>query len=293
MQDVRLQAFRGLAVQRGALAHAEAVLLVHDRNRQAVEGHVLLDQRVGADDQRELAAGQLGKCIGAHRPRGRARQQRRGHGLRPEQALDRGEVLLRQRLGRRHQRGLHPVLDRAQHGGQRHDRLARPHLAHEQPLHRALFGEIVEYLLDGAALVAGRLERQALAQPALGQLERAVEGRRGRGGLAHGAPAQERELQQQQLVEGQPSAPARRVALGVREVHGAERGGAAGQSLAGAQARRPGARGRPRDRRSALRPSPPRGRAGARRRAATRAAARPRQRRRHGARARRRGSASR
>ena len=85
----------------------------------------------------------------------------------------------------------------------------------------------MEYLLDGAGLVAGRLERQALAQPALGQLERAVEGRRGRGGLAHGAPAQERELEQQQLVEGQPSTPAGRIALGVREVHGRERRGAA------------------------------------------------------------------
>ena len=238
VQHVRLQAFRGLAVECRALTNAEAVLLVHDRDRQAVEGHVLLDQRVGPDDQRELAGGQLGQHVGAPRPRGRARQQRRGHRLPTEQALDRGEVLLRQRLGRCHQRGLHPVLDGAQHGGQRHDRLARPHLAHEQPLHRTLVGEIVEYLLDGAGLVAGRLERQALAQPAIGQIQRAVEGRRGRRGLANGAPAQERELQQQQLVEGQPPAPAGRVARGLGEVHGAEGRGAARQSLARAQARR-------------------------------------------------------
>ncbi len=121
---------------------------------------------------------------------------------------------------------------------QRHDRLARPHLAHEQTLHRALARKIAEYLLDGAALVAGRHERQCLAQPAIGQLERAVEGRCGRRRLAHGPPAQERELEQQQLVEGQPAAPAGRVALGVREVHGGERRGAAGQPLARAQARR-------------------------------------------------------
>src|SRR3546814_15654764 len=39
--------------------HAEAVLFVDDRQRQVVEGHALLHQRVGADHDLRLAFGHL------------------------------------------------------------------------------------------------------------------------------------------------------------------------------------------------------------------------------------------
>ena len=55
-----------------------------------------------------------------------------------EQRVERAVVLLGERLGGRHQRGLRAVLDRAQHRLQGDDRLARSDLAHQQPLHRAL-----------------------------------------------------------------------------------------------------------------------------------------------------------
>ena len=42
--------------QREPLMHAEAVLLVDDREREIVERDVLLEQRVGADQQVDLAA---------------------------------------------------------------------------------------------------------------------------------------------------------------------------------------------------------------------------------------------
>ncbi len=48
-----------LAVQHGALAHAEAMLLVDDADRQAPELDVGLDQRVRPDDHRELAGREL------------------------------------------------------------------------------------------------------------------------------------------------------------------------------------------------------------------------------------------
>ena len=47
---------RALGVQRHALAHAETMLLVDYRQRQVAKVHVWLDQRVRADDQRQLAA---------------------------------------------------------------------------------------------------------------------------------------------------------------------------------------------------------------------------------------------
>src|ERR671928_44897 len=59
MQHVRDEPGRRLGVERGALAHAEAVLLVDHRHGEAVEPHGVLDQRVRADDQPELAAREL------------------------------------------------------------------------------------------------------------------------------------------------------------------------------------------------------------------------------------------
>ena len=48
---------RALLAQREALMHAEAVLLVDDHQAEARELHRLLEQRVGAHDQLDLAAG--------------------------------------------------------------------------------------------------------------------------------------------------------------------------------------------------------------------------------------------
>ena len=64
---------RPLAVERRALAHAEAVLLVDDDDGERGELDGRLDQRVGADDQRQLAAGELAEDVGAARRGRRAR----------------------------------------------------------------------------------------------------------------------------------------------------------------------------------------------------------------------------
>ncbi len=69
VQDVRHQALLRLGVERRALAHAEAMLLVDDDDGEAVEAHVGLDERVRADDERQLAAGELVEDVGcAGRP---------------------------------------------------------------------------------------------------------------------------------------------------------------------------------------------------------------------------------
>ena len=58
-----------LVAQRQALVHAEAVLFVHDHQRQFAEGHALLHQRVGADHDLPFAAGDLRQSGGAARAR--------------------------------------------------------------------------------------------------------------------------------------------------------------------------------------------------------------------------------
>ena len=60
VQDVRGRGpSRRLRVERGALADAEAVLLVDDGDGEAGEADVGLDQRVRADDEAQLAGGEL------------------------------------------------------------------------------------------------------------------------------------------------------------------------------------------------------------------------------------------
>ncbi len=146
-------------------------------------------------------------------------------------------MLLGERLGRRHQRALIAVLDRAQQRVQRDDGLARPDLAHQQPLHRARLREVAVELRERPLLVAGQRERQHRLEPAGGQLALAVEHRRG--GVLAPAPAaaQQRQLHQQQLVEREPAPALLLVCVARREVCRRERAAAVGQALAGSQPR--------------------------------------------------------
>ena len=60
-----------LARERQPLVHAEAVLLVDDGQREIVERHVFLKQRMGADDEIDIAGGERRRE--SPRARGRAR----------------------------------------------------------------------------------------------------------------------------------------------------------------------------------------------------------------------------
>ena len=135
-------------------------MLVDDDDGEAVELDRRLDQRVGADDESELARRELGQHVGPPRGRRRAREQRHRHQLAGHELGDGGEVLLGQRLGRRHQRGLHPLLDRAQQRVERDDGLARADVALQQPLHGNRAGEVDVDLAHRLLLVRRQREGQ-------------------------------------------------------------------------------------------------------------------------------------
>ena len=219
-----------LAAQLVALQHAEAVLLVHHRQAEALEGHLLLDQRVGADRDLRL-------------PRQEPRQGRApGRALEGRgEELDRVvavlqpaaqvvEVLLGQDLGGRHEGRLVAVLDRHQHGQQRHHRLAGAHVALQQPVHRARRAQVVGDLAQHAPLGAGQPEGQhALDRLALARAD--LEGQAlAQGALARVARGQP-ELEQEQLLEDQAAVPRAagrverpRVLALLRQVHAAQGG---------------------------------------------------------------------
>ena len=122
VERVRDETLGRLRVERRALAHAEAVLLVHDHDGEVAELHRLLDQRVSAHHELELPVRQPVEQLAP--PRGaRGAGEELHRQLAAEQRVERAVVLLGERLGRRHQRRLGAVLDRAQHRRQRYDRV--------------------------------------------------------------------------------------------------------------------------------------------------------------------------
>ena len=132
--------------------HAEAMLLVDDRQREVAERDLLLEQRVGADQQIDLADGEPFEHLGALAAALAAGQDRDRDAGRGGERRDRVEMLARQDLGRRHQRGLAAGLDHGGGGEQRHHGLARADVALQQPQHALGLGEIGDDLVDGALL---------------------------------------------------------------------------------------------------------------------------------------------
>ena len=147
----------GLALggQGGALGHAEAVLLVGYREPQVMKLHILGDEGVGAHHQVHLPLGNgLAKPLFLGR-RERAGEQAHTNSRRLQQGGEGAGVLLGQHLGGGHEGGLHPGL-----GGQigppgGHHRLARAHVALNQPVHGTAGAEVGGHLLHHPALGLG------------------------------------------------------------------------------------------------------------------------------------------
>ena len=121
--------------ERGALLHAEAMLLVDHHQSQPPKRDALLEQRVGTHDDPRLACGNPlpHRCLlGGGLP---PQQQLRLELQRRQQRFQRGTVLLGQQLGGSHERGLEVVLHRQQHREESHHRLSGAHVAHQQPVH--------------------------------------------------------------------------------------------------------------------------------------------------------------
>ena len=213
------------SAKRLALLDAEAVLLVDDRDRRRSRG------RPPPGSARACRRGST-RPPAASRARLPTELVSRPHGDAELAAelLDREEVLLGERLGRRHQRALVAALDRAQERVERDDRLAGADVALEQPLHRRRAGEVAVDLRDRLLLVLGQRERKRRAV-ALDQLARLAERRRDLL-LALARAAGEPELEHEQLVEREPPPPRLRLLERPRPVQRVERVGAPRQPLA-------------------------------------------------------------
>ncbi len=131
-------------------------------------------------------------------------------------------MLLGEQLGRRHEGGLKVILGGQQHGEQCHDRLARAHVAHEQPVHAVRRRHVARNLAERAMLVLGQLPRQGLAE-AGGQVAPQRKCHPAPAPLGHGSRADEHELEVEQFVERQPPPALLRLGGRAGTVYRAER----------------------------------------------------------------------
>ena len=197
-----------LGLQLHALMHAEAVLLVHHRQAQIRERDVLRKQRMGADQDVDLARRQLGQGLVRGLRLFRARSGRPAARRPPRHRAPATPDAGAPEFGRRHQRRLQAGFHRAQHGQQRHDGLAGADIALQQPQHALRRCHVLFDFGQRLQLRIGQGEGQG--GDGLGLQLAGAGDRRGPCRRAGGADQQQRQLVGQQLVIGQPLARRRR-----------------------------------------------------------------------------------
>ena len=133
-----------LAAERRALGDAEAVLLV-DHGQAEARGSVTpscTSACVPTTQPISPAAAAASTPL-ARLPAHRVGEERHlARRAAPRSCGQRQEVLLGQDLGGRHERGLVAGLDRGEDGERGHHRLARAHVALQQPVHRVGLGHV-------------------------------------------------------------------------------------------------------------------------------------------------------
>ena len=132
--------------------HAEAVLLIDHRKREVVEGDILLEQRMGADQELDVAARESLERVAALAAAFASGQDRDLDAGCGGERRNRRMVLAGENLRRSHQGGLAAGFDGGRRSQQRHHRLARADVALQQPQHALGLGEVIDDLGDRARL---------------------------------------------------------------------------------------------------------------------------------------------
>ena len=157
-------------------------------------------------------------------------------------------MLLGEGLRGRHQRALTPVLDRAQERVERYDRLPRADVPLQETLHGNGAHEIDVDVLDRALLMLGQAKREYVAiagNEVAGGTERRRDLR-----LTFPAPRSQTDLQDEQLVEGEPRTTFLRLLARPRPVQSPQRIASLRQALALLHSGRERVQSRPRQRRT-------------------------------------------
>ena len=166
------------------------------------KARALREERVGPDHQARPAGGDPLARLALQRRGQTGRQQLDALPRRRQQALEGAGVLLREDLGRRHQRRLPAVLGRRHHRQRRDDRLPRADVAHQQAVHRPRRAQVLLDLRHDPPLRPRQLEGEQRGEP---RAERVVDRVSAAAALRPAPEAAQREpqLEQEELLEGQ------------------------------------------------------------------------------------------
>ena len=124
-----------LGLQRHALVHTEAMLLVDHHQAEILERHVVGEEGVGADQNVDFTRGQRGQQSFARCTFLAAGEQRHLDASRLRERFEGRDMLARQDFGRRHQGPLGARFHRTQQRQECHDGFSRPDIALQQSQH--------------------------------------------------------------------------------------------------------------------------------------------------------------
>ncbi len=146
------------------LANTEAVFFVDDHQPEVLDLHIVLQQLVRADDDVDLALGQVGH--GGVHFLGGLEAAHHFHGDRPigEAVAEAVVVLLGEQGGRHQNRDLLAAVHGNERGAHRHFGLAETDIAAYQPVHWLGREHVGAHGFDGGLLVDGFLERETGAE---------------------------------------------------------------------------------------------------------------------------------
>lgn len=145
-----------------ALDHAEAVLLVDDREPKLVKRDAVLYERVRAHDN--VACPGRERLDDTARPGGRSRERGHADAQRPEHFAQGERVLFRKDFRRGHHGGLKAAVRGGGNSVQGYGHLAAPDVALQQPHHGPVRCHVPENFRDGALLRACQRKRERCAQ---------------------------------------------------------------------------------------------------------------------------------
>ena len=209
-QNVRRKG-RRFFPERGALLHPEAVLFVDERQSEIFEHHPGFDQRVGADQDIDLAREQVGEEGFAPFALHRTAQKLDADVRSGEVFRNARGVLLRQNFGRSHQARLETVVERDEHTQQPDHGFSAAHVALEQAVHLDPHAQVLPDFAHDPLLRPGEFEGERMPEKLV---ENGTDSRKGEAAhriLAPFPDLEQAQLQKEQFLE--LHAPPRRVEL--------------------------------------------------------------------------------
>ena len=146
--------------QRGALRHAEAMLLVGHHKPGVCELHAVGSKRLSSDDNVHRSCGKAVLDLSLLRRGSGSDEKLAGIAQRLEHGLKLGKMLTGKDLRGHHQRRLPAVLHGQINGRRRADRLSATNVAHNNAVHGPILRHILRDLADGTALRPRQTEGQ-------------------------------------------------------------------------------------------------------------------------------------